>query len=345
MSPSEPHREAPRQNAASPTLDRTRELGRTGLQVPVLGFGAATLGGIYGDVDVAEGERAVHCAIDHGITLFDCAPYYGLTTAEERLGKALEGRRDRVVLTSKCARYDVDSFDFSRERLLTSIDESLTRLRTDHLDVLFAHDVEFGDFDQIVQETIPALREIQSSGKARAIGISGLPVTHLRRIAEAAPVDVILSYCRANLLDDGAIRVLGNFCKDAGIGLINASPLHMGILTGRPAPDWHPAPPQIHELGVRLAEICRARNTDLARTALRAAIDLTEGSMQATLCGMKTEAEVLAGLEAVSDPHDDASLALVELLLEEIGELRNWTWLQGRPENSQSPGEARYKPS
>lgn len=322
-----------------------RPLGRSGLQVAELGFGAATLGGVYGEIDESEVMRAVHHAIDVGVTLFDVAPYYGITVAEERLGRALEGRRDEVVLMSKCGRYDVADFDFSRARLLASIDESLGRLRTDRLDVLFAHDVEFGDFTQIVEETIPALREIQASGKARAIGISGLPVTHLRKIAEAAPVDVILSYCRANLLDDGAIRTLADFCRETGTGLVNASPLHMGILRGSEPPEWHPAPREIQELGMRLSAMCKEKGSSLPRLALRYALDLAREHMDATLCGMKTVAEVDGNLGSLLDEADEAERALLHELRAEVGDAFNWTWLQGRPENSRGAGEARHHPS
>src|SRR5271163_3149024 len=92
-------------------------LGRTSLRVSKLGFGGSPLGNEFGAADPAEGERAVHCAIDLGINYFDVAPYYGRTLAETRLGAALAGRRDQVVLATKCGRYDVASFDFSARRI------------------------------------------------------------------------------------------------------------------------------------------------------------------------------------------------------------------------------------
>src|SRR5580704_15341428 len=206
-------------------------LGRTGLRVSKLGFGGSPLGDEFGKTDPAEGERAVHCAIDLGINYFDVAPYYGRTLAEKRLGAALAGRRDKVVLATKCGRYDVKGFDFSAARIRSSIDESLQRLRTDYLDVFLAHDIEFVSERQIVEEAIPTMRELQCEGKARFIGITGLQLKMLRRVAEAAPVDAILSYCRYNLLITDMDDVLTPFAERNGIGLINASPLHMGILT------------------------------------------------------------------------------------------------------------------
>src|SRR5271170_6868682 len=103
-------------------------LGRTSLRVSKLGFGGSPLGNEFGEMDAAEGERAVHCAIDLGINYFDVAPYYGRTLAETRLGVALEGRRDKIVLATKCGRYDLAGFDFSAARIRASIDESLQRL-------------------------------------------------------------------------------------------------------------------------------------------------------------------------------------------------------------------------
>jgi L-galactose dehydrogenase len=127
---------------------------------------------VYGTTEPSEGKRAVHSAIESGINFFDSSPYYGLTLSEERLGEALVGWRDKVVLATKCGRYGLDGFDFSAARVTASIDESLRRLQTDHVDLLQAHDVEFGDVDQIIHETVPAMRKIQEQGKARYIDVS-----------------------------------------------------------------------------------------------------------------------------------------------------------------------------
>src|SRR5580704_1946610 len=239
-------------------------LGRTGLGVSKLGFGASPLGNEFGETDAAEGERAVHCAVDLGINYFDVAPYYGRTLAETRLGAALVGRRDKVVLATKCGRYDVAKFDFSTARIRRSIDESLERLRTDYLDVFLAHDIEFVNEHQIVDEAIPAMRALQSEGKARFIGITGLQLNMLRKVAQAAPVDAILSYCRYNLLITDMDDLLTPFAEQHGIGLINASPLHMGILTPNGPPPWHPASSEVKEAGRSLARRYGARLSDLA---------------------------------------------------------------------------------
>jgi L-galactose dehydrogenase len=137
----------------------------------------------------------VHHAIDHGINFFDVSPYYGRTLAEERLGSALAGRRDRVILATKVGRYGrgAGRCDYSAERVASSIDGSLQRLRTDYVDLLQVHDVEnVADPNQIIDETIPAMRKLQQQGKCRAVGITGLPLKILRHIAARTSVDSIL---------------------------------------------------------------------------------------------------------------------------------------------------------
>jgi Predicted oxidoreductases (related to aryl-alcohol dehydrogenases) len=139
------------------------------------------------------------------------------------------------------------------------VDESLARLQTDYLDIFLVHDIEFGHRTQIIEETIPAMRRIRDSGKARFIGITGLPVEMLHDVAAAAPVDCILSYCRYNLINTELQDRLLPYCTANGIGLINASPLHMGMLTDAGPPPWHPALPEIRATARRIVEFCRAR--------------------------------------------------------------------------------------
>jgi aryl-alcohol dehydrogenase-like predicted oxidoreductase len=133
----------------------TENWGQTDLNLSLIGFGGAALGGVFGNIDPGEGMRAVHLAVDSGINFFDTSPYYGITLAETRLGEALAGRRERVILATKCGRYGMDEFDFSAKRVIASMDESLRRLQTDYIDLFQVHDVEFGDVQQIIDETSP----------------------------------------------------------------------------------------------------------------------------------------------------------------------------------------------
>jgi L-galactose dehydrogenase len=164
-----------------------RTLGSTDLRVSLLGFGASPLGDVYGTTDPAEGKRAVHLAIDQGVNFFDVSPYYGLTLAEERLGQALLGKRQEILLATKCGRYGAEQFDFTATRIAASIDESLSRFRTDYVDLLQAHDVEFGNVQQIIHETVPAMRKIQEQGKARFIGITGYSLRRFARLRKRYP--------------------------------------------------------------------------------------------------------------------------------------------------------------
>jgi len=199
-----------------------RKLGSTDLEVSILGYGASPLGNEFEEIDVREGDRAVHMAIDLGINFFDTSPYYGRTLSEERLGRALGPRRKNIVLATKCGRYDMDAFDFSAERVRSSIDESLRRLRTDYVDIYQMHDIEFVDREQVINEALPVARELQRAGKCRYVGITALPLGILRDVAERAEVDSILSYARYNLLVDDLDTELGPRCARGGIGLINA---------------------------------------------------------------------------------------------------------------------------
>jgi L-galactose dehydrogenase len=305
-----------------------RKLGQTDLNLSVVGFGSATLGNVFGDIDVGEGLRAVHFAVDSGINFFDSSPYYGTTLSETRLGEALAGRRERVILATKCGRYGLDDFDFSAKRVFTSMDESLRRLQTDYIDLFQVHDVEFGDVQQVIHETLPALRQLQQQGKARYIGVTGYPPRLLRRIAEATPVDSILTYCHYNLLNTDMDGVLTAFAQERGIGLINASGLCMGLLTEHGPPNWHPAPQQVRDAGKKAAEFCRLHGADLPEVALRFCLD--HPYVSSTLIGMATVSQVETGLKLLQSSTDRAFLAQVNTILEPVF---NYVWPSGRPEN------------
>jgi L-galactose dehydrogenase len=305
-----------------------RKLGQTDLNLSLIGFGASALGGVFGNFDPGEGMRAVHLAVDSGINFFDSSPYYGITLSETRLGEALVGRRQRVILATKCGRYGIDEFDFSAKRVLASMDESLRRLQTDYIDLFQVHDVEFGDVQQIINETLPALRQLQQQGKARYIGITGYPPKLLRRIAESTPVDSILSYCHYNLLNRQMDEVLTPFARERGIGLINASGLCMGLLTEHGPPDWHPAPREVRDAGRKAAEFCRAQGLDISEVALRFCLD--HPSVASTLIGIATTREVETSLKLLRSTTDSEFVGRIEAVLAPVF---NYDWPSGRPEN------------
>ncbi len=308
-----------------------RTLGRTGLKVSAIGFGASPLGHEFGAIDPEQGERAVHCAIERGINYFDVAPYYGRTLAETRLGEALVGYRDKVILATKMGRYGQEAetgFDFSAARVFKSVDESLRRLQTDYIDLFQIHDIEFGRCQQIINETIPAMRRLKESGKIRFVGITGYPLHLLRQVAEQAEVDTILSYCRYNLLDTGLDSVLTPLAQQKGIGLINASPLCMGLLTEAGPPAWHPAPKKVVKAARQAAGACRRRGVNIAALALQFALQYQ--GVAATLVGMSSPQQVEMNLKAVGVAPDPDLLAQVQAIIKPVA---NIPWQEGRPEN------------
>src|SRR5262245_58714538 len=208
-----------------------RVLGKTGWKVSVVGFGASPLGGVFGEIEETEGIRAVHTAQELGVNFFDVAPFYGLTKAETVLGKALASLpRASFYLSTKVGRYGAEDFDFSVERVVRSIDESLARLQTDYIDLLICHDIEYGSLTEVIEETLPALRELQVKGTVRALGVSGLPLKIFTSVLDSTNLDVILSYCHYTLYDTSLAGLLP-MLKEKQVGIISAAPLGMGLLT------------------------------------------------------------------------------------------------------------------
>src|SRR5580693_6887328 len=145
-----------------------RPLGLTGLQISALSFGASSLGGVFREINLDDAVRTVHLSLDQGINFIDTSPFYGLTKSESVLGKALKGiPREKYILATKCGRYgsEMKDFDFSAKRVTASVEESLSRMAMDYVDIIQAHDIEFGDLEVVIHETVPALRKLQKAGK------------------------------------------------------------------------------------------------------------------------------------------------------------------------------------
>jgi L-galactose dehydrogenase len=306
-----------------------RDLGKTGLRVSALGFGASPLGGVFGDIDEAEGVRTVHAAIDLGINFFDVSPYYGLTRAETVLGKALkEIPRDRYYVATKVGRYGADQFDFSARRVVDSMDESLARLNVDYIDLIQCHDIEFGSLDQVIYETLPALRRLKEQGKVRFIGVTGLPLKIFRYILDRAHVDTILSYCHY-CLNDTTLDTLIPYLREKGVGIVNASPLSMGLLSNQGAPAWHPASDEIKAACAEAAAFCRKRGADISRVAIQ--FSLANRDLATTLVGMARYQNLLKNVRWAQESIQQDLLAEV---LEILAPIHNQTWPSGLPENN-----------
>src|SRR5438132_408255 len=246
-----------------------RPLGETGLTLPVLSFGASSLGQEFRPVDINEALRSVHVALDAGMDFIDTSPYYGRGMSEVLLGVALRDvPRDRYLLGTKLGRYAPQHFDFSARRVVESVDVSLERMKVDHLDVILCHDIEFVDMRQIVDETLPALRKIQKQGKARFVGVSGYPMKMFRYVLDRTDLDVILSYNHYTL-QNTMLADLAPYLKQKGVGVMNAAPFSARLLTNAPLPAWHKATEAVRAVCRRAAEHCAARGVDIAQLALQ----------------------------------------------------------------------------
>lgn len=306
-----------------------RILGKTGLLVSVLGFGASPMGNVFDPVDENEAIGAVHKAIDRGINFFDVSPFYGLTLAESRLGKALGGKRQGIILASKCGRYGLQDFDFSRKKILASIDESLMRLKTDYLDLFQLHDIEFVDKRIIIEEAVPAIQEVVQSGKARFWGITGLPVRYLAQIARETHPDTVLSWAHYNLLEDQINDELVPLSKEQGFGLINAAPLMQRILSEEKLPPWHRSPDAVKAMQPKLSALCKRFGLRLSDVAIRYAVN--HEAIATTIVGMCETHIVDKNIDALE-------IKIPNELLHEIQELvapvKNQMWYEGKPENN-----------
>ncbi len=313
------------------SIERTT-LSGTGVKVSRIGFGCAGLGNEYGGLTDDDAAAVVHHAIDRGITYFDTSAYYGRGLSEERLGKALTGHRDQIVLATKGGRFDAPletGFDFSYDSIIGMCETSLRRLRTDFLDVYQLHDIEFGDKAQVFDEAMRALIDLKNAGKVRHIGVTGYPLPLLAEAVETFPLDVVLSYCRYNLMDRSLQENLAPVARRRGTTLINGSILHMGLLSERGPQDWHPATDRAQHVAARVRQHCRDAGVSVSALAIQFA--LANDDVSTTLLGSSRIATLDAALAAAEEPIDDGLLTEVEGV---IGpENLNLAWASGRPEH------------
>jgi len=301
-----------------------RKLGNTGLEVSPLSLGAAPLGHVFGNIDEDQGVRAVLEAFDQGINLVDTSPYYGVTRSEQVLGRALRQMpRDRYILSTKAGRYNDREFDFSRQRILDSVDESLQRLGTDYADILLLHDIEFGDLNTVLNEAIPALQQLKQEGKIRFYGVSCLPLEGYRRVLEHTDLDVILSYCHYTL-NDSTLTDLLPLLETKGIGIINAAPVAMGLLSDKGPADWHPASPEIKQRCREAAEFCRQQGSSLTQLAIQYAV--SNEHLATTIVGTASTTEIADNIRWADKPIDSE---LLQQVLRILGPVQGQTWPSG----------------
>ena len=212
-----------------------RPFGRTGLKVSAIGFGCWEIGGTYGRIDESLFQRAVARAIDSGITCFDTAEAYGMGASEEALARALVGRRNDVLIATKFGvSYEEmpNRRDSSPARVFASIDKSLQRLRTDHVDIYLVH---WPDPETPLDETLGALDDIVRQGKARYIGVSNFRLAQIEEAMRLRRVDVV-QYAW-NMFDRRMQAEIFPYCAGQQIGVMAYGSLAYGMLSGT----FHPA--------------------------------------------------------------------------------------------------------
>ena len=304
------------------------EIGKTGMKVSQLSFGASSLGGVFHGVREDEGIRAVNVAIDNGINFIDVSPYYGHLKAEMVLGKALKDiPRDKYYLSTKVGRYGkdgVNTWDYSAKRATESVYESMERLNVDYIDIINVHDVEFADLQQVVDETLPALVELRRKGVVGHVGITDLQPENLKWViehSEEGTVESVLCFCHYCLNDDMLLDYL-DFFEQRGIGVINASPLSMGLLSQRGTPDWHPAPEALKEACRKAAAFCTEKGYPIERLAMQYSTSLNP-RIATTLFSSANPDNVLKNIEYISQPADQQ---LVEEVRAIIGDQQRVRW-------------------
>ena len=301
------------------------DIGRTGMRVANLAFGASSLGGVFHSIREEEGIRAVHTAIDHGINFIDVSPYYGHLKAETVLGKALrEIPRDKYYLSTKVGRYGqdgVNTWDYSARRATASVYESMERLGVDYIDLINVHDIEFqarmeGGLQKIVDETLPALVKLRDEGIVRHVGITDLQPENLKWVVEhceEGTVESILNFCHYSLNDTLLADYLG-FFEQHGVGVINASPLSMGLLSLRGTPEWHPASQQLKDACRNAAIYCREQGYPIEKLAIQFSTSQNP-RIATTLFSSANPDNVLKNISYVNEPMDEGLLKEVQEII------------------------------
>ena len=294
-----------------------RKLGRTGLELPVIGFGAGQFGDMYGDTTQENCNQTVAMAIDAGINYFDVAPSYGPEgLAEERLGIALKGHdRSKLIVNTKAGRWDhgvvgspVYEYTFEPQRIRTELENSLKRLQTDYVDIYQLHDVNnCPDLNYIVEQTIPELVKLKKEGKIRFIGITGAYLDTLKYILDrTTDVDSVLSFCRYNLIDTTLEGYFSEHIEKNGLGLINASVLYMGMLTRdvKTLVHWRDKQliNEIREAVIKANKICDAAGTSLPEQACLFGLGYEEPA--STLIGMGRPSSLERNLKMLEKPRN-----------------------------------------
>lgn len=307
-----------------------RRLGSTDLELPYLSFGASSIGAEFRSVNLDEAFAAVRVALDLGLNFIDTSPFYGRGMSELLLGVALKDLpRDSYMLCSKLGRYDVNHFDFRAARVRESVDVSLHRLKTDYLDIILCHDIEFVDLDIIVNETIPELRKIQREGKVRYVGISGYPQKIFHTVCDQIDVDCVLSYNQYTLQNTRFLDETMPKLMERGIGIMNAGPFSARLLTNSTLPDWFRDPIEVQNVAKQAADFCTSKGVDIAKLALQ--FCLQNKDISTTVSGSANPDNIRKWVQWANEPIDWELIKEVQEIFEPV---KNVGHQEGLPENN-----------
>ena len=307
-----------------------RKLGKTDLSLPVVGFGASSLGQEFRPVKIEEALDSVRTALDLGMDFIDTSPFYGRGMSEVLLGVALrEVPRDCYTLCTKLGRYDLAHFDFSAKRVAESVEVSLHRLGVDYLDILLCHDVEFVPMQQIVDETLPAMQKVRDQGKARYLGFSGYPQKIFRFVIERMEVDCVLNYNQYTLQNTRFAEETVPWLKERGVGAMNAGPFSARLLTNAPLPVWLKEPEEVKSAARRAAAICAERGVDIAQLALQ--FSIAHPDLSTTIAGSANPENIAKWARWAIAPMDDELLEEVRAVFAPV---KNVGHVEGLPENN-----------
>jgi D-threo-aldose 1-dehydrogenase len=305
-----------------------RTIPGTGVQLSVLGFGAAPIGNLYREVPEKEALDAVAAAWEGGIRYFDTAPHYGLGLSERRLGAALaEHDRNGYVLSTKVGRLlrpnsapagrDSEGFDvpdhltrvrdYSRDGVLRSIEESLERLSTDRIDVVYIHDPD-EYWSEALEGAVPALSALRDEGVIGAWGAGMNQAGMLRRFVTETDIDVIMLAGRYTLLEQGAATDLLPACMERDVAVVNVGVFNSGLLSkSRPVAgatyNYESASRELLDRATRLARICESHGTTLPAAAL--AYPYHHSAVTSVVLGMRTPEQVKQNLDLAAQSVPD----------------------------------------
>jgi aryl-alcohol dehydrogenase-like predicted oxidoreductase len=310
-----------------------RSMGSSDLKVSAIGFGCWEMGGQhYGGTDDAEVSRAIHRAIDLGVTLYDTAPNYGFGGSEEVLGRALGAKRKDIILVSKtCISWDpvthTTKFDGRYSTTKRLNEESLKRLGTDYLDLLLVH---WPDADTPIEETMRAIEELRQEGKARYVGVSNYTSYELGIARKHAPI--CANQVGFNMFDRRWQREMFPTAKELGVGIMAYGPMAHGLLTGTMKKDnvfgeqdWRrhgmlfgqrifgPNLAQNLDVVEKLKGVAERLDTSLPRLAL--AWVLRDDRVSVALSGCRTVGEIEENVRALDIKIPDDALTEIDEIL------------------------------